>query len=86
MVYKEESFVRSNSKFKDADPGTINEQKVHDNCGCGLRPVYTRFDDLPDRTEDYSDLWMDSTRGLSGADARNAFRKAYEASELSRAS
>ena len=85
IVYKEESFELSNLRFKDAEDGTIGEQKVHDNCMCGLRPVYTRVDDLPDRTEALSDLWIESQRQRRPDEtAINAFRRIYGSSELSR--
>ena len=72
MVYKEKSFEASNARFKG--PG---EQKVHDRCGCGLRPVYTMDDELPDQTEEFEQLWADSADG-SGKQAILNFRRAYE--------
>ncbi len=83
-VYKEESFELSNRKFKDAETGTISEQKVHDNCGCGLRPVYTNAAGLPERSEELSELWAESQRQRRREEtAINAFRRVYEASPLS---
>lgn len=73
LVYKEDSFKASNAKFKG--PG---EQKVHDRCGCGLRPVYTASDDLPERTAEFEQMWIDHAEGYSGADAIYHFRLAYE--------
>ncbi len=83
-VYKEDSFELSNVRFKDAETGTISEQNVHDDCGCGLRPVYTMRDGLPDRTEALSDLWAESQRQRRrGETPINAFRRVYEADPLS---
>lgn len=83
-VYKEDSFELSNRQFKDAEDGTISEQKVHDNCGCGLRPVYTNAAGLPERSEELSELWAESQRQRRRDEsAINAFRRAYEASPLS---
>lgn len=73
LVYKEDSFEASNARF--AGPG---EQKVHDRCGCGLRPVYSRFDDLPDQTAEFEQLWIEAAEEYSGADAILNFRRAYE--------
>jgi len=52
----------------------------HDRCGCEPEPIYNGQDHkLPGRAGEFSKLWRDSTAGLSGKDARNAFRRAYEA-------
>lgn len=58
------------------------EFNPHDKCGCQPEPVYS---DGPNyrwpggaRATDLADLWASSTEGLSNADARNAFRRAYE--------
>jgi len=79
LVYKEDSFKASNAQF--AGPG---EQKVHDSCGCGLRPVYSKFDELPDQTEEFSKLWADTATG-SGAEAIRNFRRAYESRSIVKA-
>ncbi len=80
-VYKEESFEDSNARF-----GGVGEQKVHDNCGCGLRPIYSPVDPLPDRTEALEQMWIDMSNETSfaGQKAINEFRRRYEASELAR--
>lgn len=77
-VYEKESFAESNARFAG-----IGEQKVHDNCGCGLRPIYNPADPKPDRMEALEQLWADSGANFSGQRAINAFRKAYAQSELS---
>lgn len=76
-VYKEDSFAESDPRF--TGPGS---HKVHDNCGCGLRPFYGGNDPLPDRTEEFEQLWINEAARYSGSDAINAFRRAYEKSPL----
>lgn len=78
-VYKEDSFELSNEMFEG-----IGNQKVHDNCGCGLRPLYGD-DPLPDRVEALEDLWKASS-SAPGKDALNKFRYAYANSPLSQPS
>ncbi len=51
----------------------------HDHCACSLEPVYRRDQEWPSGSRDYQRLWRDSTGGLSGAEARNAFREALSA-------
>jgi hypothetical protein len=53
--------------------------EAHDHCACAAEPVFTRSDVRTDAERGWQRLWNDSTRGLSGPDARNAFRRAYEA-------
>lgn len=54
--------------------------KAHDSCGCGAEPVYAAAGyDWPGQAARWADLWTESTAGLSGDKARNAFRKAYDA-------
>lgn len=70
-AFKEGSFDLSNSRFTgDGDA------KVHDNCGCSLKPVYTKNDPLVDRTKQFADLW--SLWGAGGGDAALRFRRAYD--------
>lgn len=52
--------------------------KYHDHCGCSAEPIYRKGAALPGRASEFSDLWAESTRGLSGNEARIAFRRAYE--------
>jgi hypothetical protein len=78
LVYKEDSFEFSNEQFEGA-----GEQKVHDFCGCGLRPAYSTDDELPDRTAEFEQMWIDSGRQRRpGETAINAFRRVYEGSPL----
>lgn len=73
-VYKKDSFDASDARFE----GGIGEVKVHDTCGCFLAPVYDRFAEQPGTNLAFSELWGASTGGLSGKEAVNAFRKAYD--------
>lgn len=51
---------------------------AHDGCHCGIEPIYGSNPVLPPGSEYYRDLWDESTAGLGGADAREAFRKALD--------
>lgn len=78
-VYKETSFQESDPRFHG--PGN---HKVHDSCGCGLRPTYSDTDPMPDRVDQLSDLWIDSQeKRKSGESAINAFRRIYSVNPLS---
>ncbi len=50
----------------------------HRKCSCTAVPVYSLDQTPPPHTGIYGELWSESTRGLSGNDARNAFRRAIE--------
>lgn len=52
-------------------------QPYHDNCACTAEPVFSRKADWPGRAKEFEQLWKDSTKGVSGQDALNAFRTAY---------
>ena len=51
--------------------------KVHDNCRCHAEPVFTAYEPSA-RMREMQRVWDESTKGRSGADARNAFRQAVE--------
>jgi hypothetical protein len=56
-------------------------QSFHDRCQCTILPL---FDENPangwtDRSLQFSKLWADSTKGWSGTNALNAFRRALDA-------
>jgi hypothetical protein len=51
---------------------------AHDHCACTPEPVYSRDTLWPGRAKEFRGLWRTSTEGLSGKDARNAFRREYE--------
>lgn len=50
---------------------------AHDHCSCAAEPFYDGAA-WPARNEQFRDLWNETTAGVSGADARSAFRAALE--------
>lgn len=71
-VYKGTSFDRSDPRF--TGDGTA---KVHDGCGCSIQALFSPW--VPSETEKvWNQMWKDSTKNKSGADALKAFRQAYE--------
>lgn len=52
--------------------------RAHGHCGCSLQPVYDRDQQWPGRAEEFRQQWKETTRGKSGAEARLAFRQAFE--------
>lgn len=69
--YSEGSFDMSDARFTgDGDA------KVHDKCGCSLKPVYATNDPLVDKTEVFADMW--ARWGAGGGDAMLRFRRGYE--------
>jgi hypothetical protein len=71
-VYGRDSFAESDPRF--IGDGTV---KVHDHCHCTLGYL-PKGEQVPDRNASWRSLWDDVTKGLSGAAAQNAFRRAYE--------
>lgn len=53
--------------------------EAHDHCSCTAEPVYHEGATWPAGSQRYAELWQESTRGLGGAEARNAFRLALAA-------
>lgn len=53
-------------------------RKWHLKCGCTAEPVYRHDQPWPGRAEEFKQQWDETTKGLSGADARKAFRQAVE--------
>lgn len=70
-AFKEGSFDASDAQFT----GDGNA-KVHDKCGCSLKPVWTTNDPLVEKTEAFADLW--ARWGAGGGDAALRFRRGYE--------
>lgn len=54
-------------------------EKYHDDCGCSVEPSFDRQADWPAKNRQFEKLWADTTAGLSGNNALNAFRRAHEA-------
>ena len=53
--------------------------KAHDQCACVPVAVYSRAAAWPGDARAYQRLWYEATKGTSGKDSINAFRRAYEA-------
>lgn len=51
--------------------------EAHDGCACSAEPAF-RTDPPSEQERIYRELWESSTEGLSGAEARAAFRRAFE--------
>lgn len=70
--FREGSFDTSNARFT----GT-GDAKVHDKCGCSLKPVYdVDSDPALARNGEFVDLW--ARWGAGGGDAQLRFRRGYE--------
>lgn len=50
--------------------------QAHPSCRCTPEPTFVRGAALPPGSDGLRSLWNESTRGYSGRDARNAFRRA----------
>ena len=71
-AFKEDSFDLSDQRFTgDGDA------KVHDNCGCSLKPVYANNDPMVKKTKEFAYLWSRWGAG-GGRDATLRFRRGYE--------
>lgn len=70
-AFQEGSFDESDLRFT----GT-GDAKVHDNCGCCLKPVYADNDPMVDRTKQFAEMW--TMWGAGGGDAALRFRRGYE--------
>lgn len=66
------------SESKATEIGGVKGNPFHDHCGCIALPVYSRKAPWPEESAAYARLWRSSTKGYSGAAARNAFRSALE--------
>lgn len=71
-AYSKGSFDRSDPRFFGS--GTA---KVHDNCQCHIKPVYTEDDALVGRAEEFEAMWREWSTG-SSAQAILTFRRGYE--------
>lgn len=69
--FKEGSFDLSNARFTGE-----GDAKVHDECGCSLKPVYSKNDPLAEANKKFADMW--SLWGAGGGDAALRFRRGYD--------
>ena len=58
--------------------------RYHDHCACIAAPVFSRDEAWLGHARDLSDEWERVTAGLSGADARRAWRRHWEAQQRQR--
>lgn len=73
-AFSEDSFVASNAQFT----GDGNA-KVHDECGCSMKAVYSTNDPMVARTEGFADMWsMWGAGGRGETDPALRFRRGYE--------
>lgn len=77
LVYTEDSFDQSDPRFESNERG--GTAKVHDSCGCGFKPAYTRQDPVLEQSAEWTALW--ESVAVEGRGWQNAidFRNAYEA-------
>jgi hypothetical protein len=71
-LYAEDSFDLSDPRFIGS--GTA---KVHDGCGCSIKPVYKRSDEILADNKKYEDMWREFS-GDGDADMLTNFRRHYE--------
>lgn len=73
-AFREDSFVASNAQFTgDGDA------KVHDECGCSMKAVYSTNDPLVARTEKFNEMWsMWGAGGRGQTDPALRFRRGYD--------
>lgn len=70
--FSEDSFANSDSRFS----GDGNA-KVHDDCGCSLKPTWHTNDPIVKKSESFLDMWNEWSFG-SGREAILNFRMGYE--------
>lgn len=51
---------------------------AHGHCGCSVEPVYSQDQPWPGKAQEWRTQWDTATEGLSGAEARLAFRQHVE--------
>ena len=62
-----------------AGEGSYPADTWHPSCGCSAAPLYSTDADVPELNIELRRLWDEATAGLSGANARNAYRRAIGA-------
>ncbi len=74
LVFADDSVVSSDARF--TGDGTA---KVHDECQCTMKPVYTRKGDpFLDATKKFTDMWTEWGAGGGGPEAVRRFRRGYD--------
>jgi hypothetical protein len=74
VVYKDHAFDRSNTQF--TGPGMA---KVHNDCGCGFAPSFTRKQELPEISKVADQIYTKHAAGAGTGNQLAAFRKAWAA-------
>ncbi len=69
--FTEGAFEESNLRFTGE-----GDAKVHDSCGCSMKPVYSKNDPSVEKTKPFADMW--SMWGAGGGDAAGRFRRGYD--------
>lgn len=69
--FDEQSFVDSDAQFSGE-----GDAKVHDECGCSLKPVYADNDPILAQNAKFKDMW--TLWGAGGGDAAARFRRGYD--------
>lgn len=72
-VYDDESFDESDPRFVGA-----GQHKVHDHCGCGVEPVYSRSTEWPGKAREAEDAWISLSQELGRVPTINDFRHKWE--------
>lgn len=63
---------------RDLFDGEDPVSHYHNGCQCVVVPVFDRTGQVPASSARWADLWATATKGLSGHEARLAFRRAVE--------
>ena len=71
--YREGAFDKSNARFEGE-----GNAKVHNSCGCSLKPVFTKDDAILKRNGDFANMWLEWGAGGGGKAAIKRFTKGYE--------
>ena len=71
-TYGKDSFDRSDARFVGS-----GDAKVHDHCGCSIKPVYSGDDEFLTRSQEFERMWYEYSSG-SSAEAIRSFRRGYE--------
>lgn len=72
--------VYDDMSFDESDPRFIGEgeHKVHDHCGCGVEPVYSRSTEWPGKAREAEEAWISLSEELGRVPTINDFRKKWE--------
>lgn len=86
-VYRTREVAGTRGRSRRSLPPVENPedlQKYHDMCHCQTIPVYSTTSFMPEESAQYARDWSRVTRGLSGTDARAAWRRHIDAQRRTR--